>query len=66
MKKEPSGPEDHAGADLSEPAPTDLRRHIWLLAVILAVVVLSWILSVASRTLTGPHPSERPAAVGRD
>lgn len=66
MEKEPAGPEAHAGADLPEPAPTDLRRHIWLLAVILAVVVLSWILSVALRTLTGPHPPDRPAAVGRN
>ncbi len=50
MQQDTSRPEDADKAEQApEPAPTDLRRHIWLLLVILFVVLLSWVLSLASR-----------------
>ena len=47
-----------------EPAPTDLRRNVWLLIIILGVVVVAWafsLLSKPARPLRRPAGERRPA-----
>jgi len=44
---EPDSGEAEAGNDL-DVAPTDFRRNVWLLVVILAVVALAWLANVVA------------------
>jgi len=46
----PEEPKDkpRPGQDGFEPAPTDFRRNVWILALMLMVVLLAWLLSLLS------------------
>jgi hypothetical protein len=41
-------PQEPEGEDELDVAPTDFRRNVWLLVVILAVVALAWIANVVT------------------
>ena len=45
----PTEPEDGDEEELPEAAPTDFRRNLWLLYVMVAVVVVAWLASLLAR-----------------
>ncbi|MGD2175013.1 MAG: hypothetical protein PVJ27_06385, partial [Candidatus Brocadiaceae bacterium] len=53
-----------AEAEMPEPAPTDLRRNIWLLVIIFFVVLLAWVLSLLSAGGEAREPGPEPERPG--
>jgi hypothetical protein len=45
----------------AEPTPTDLRRNVWLLVVVLGVVALAWAASLAARAVSAPPETVQEA-----
>lgn len=63
----PAGPQQSQPRDEAlEAAPTDFRRNVWLLVIILAVVAVAWVLSTARQTgRPGEAEGPQPAAPSR-